>query len=75
MRLFSENMGVVEGKEDCVRTGDHRPEGLFVAMGPGIRKGHWDRVVSIMGFSPTFAEMLDVKLSDRDVVPIRKLME
>ena len=75
LRLYSDKMGLVEGINHYVRTGDHRPQGMFVVMGPGIRKGQLNRTVSIMDFAPTFCEMLNAKLPDVDGVPIQELLE
>jgi len=66
VRLRSPRIGVVEGVNDYVRTGDHRPDGLFVATGPGIRPGHVADVVSVMDFAPTFCALLGVSMHDVD---------
>jgi len=74
LRLHSDKMGVVEGTNHYVRTGDHRPEGMFVAFGPGVPQGRLDRTVSIMDFAPTFCQLLDTELPDVDGVPIEELL-
>ena len=66
VRIRSDKIGLVEGVNQYCRTGDHRPEGLFVATGPGVRPGRLDRTVSITDFAPTFCELLGVTLEDVD---------
>ena len=73
IRLGSAKIGEIEGEYRFCRTGDHFPGGMFVALGPGIRKGTLERTVSIMDFAPTFARMLDVQLEDVDGKPIDEL--
>jgi predicted AlkP superfamily phosphohydrolase/phosphomutase len=75
LRLYSDRMGFVEGINHYVRTGDHRPQGMFVAKGPGVSVGQLDRTISIMDFAPTFCEILNAKLPDVDGVPIQELIE
>ncbi len=70
VRVRSDKTGLIEGENYYIRTGDHRPEGMFVATGPGIAAARLDRVVSITDFAPTFCRMLGVALPDVDGVPI-----
>jgi predicted AlkP superfamily phosphohydrolase/phosphomutase len=74
VRLRSPRIGVIEGINDYVRTGDHRPDGLFVATGPGIRPGHLAGTVSIMDFAPTFCALLGVAMQDVDGRPIAPIL-
>lgn len=53
---------IVAGVNNYCRTGDHRREGLFMALGPGISPGRLDRRVSIMDFAPTFCALLNWKI-------------
>jgi hypothetical protein len=66
LRLWSERIGTVEGINTYPRTGDHRPEGLFVAAGPGIPVRHLERTTSIIDFAPTFEKLLDVSIPPQD---------
>jgi predicted AlkP superfamily phosphohydrolase/phosphomutase len=75
LRMGSEKIGIVEGVNTYCRTGDHRPEGLFIACGPGINAGHMDRIVSIMDFAPTFTNLFGVKMPDVDGSPIIEILE
>lgn len=75
LRMVSEKIGIVEGVNTYCRTGDHRPEGLFIAVGPGINAGHLDRIVSIMDFAPTFTNLLGVEMPDTDGNPIVEILE
>ena len=74
IRLFSENTGIIEGVNSYCRTGDHRPEGLFIAFGGGIRAGSLKRIVSLMDFAPTFASLLGAKLPYVDGKPITEIL-
>ena len=74
MRVGSEAIGVVEGENRYCRTGEHRPEGLFVAVGGGIKPGKVERTVSIMDFAPTFTGMLGVDLPNVDGTPVEELL-
>lgn len=63
------------GTYDFLRcyTGEHRREGLFMALGPGIGRGRLDRRVSIMDFAPTFCALLGAELPGADGEPIAEL--
>jgi predicted AlkP superfamily phosphohydrolase/phosphomutase len=74
VRLGSDGIGELIGTNRYCRTGDHRPEGLFVAAGPGLGSGRLGRTVSVMDFAPTFAALLGVELPAPDGVPIRELL-
>lgn len=74
VRIGSDTIGVIEGENRYCRTGEHRPEGMFVAMGGGIEPGRMKRAVSIMDFAPTITRMLDVEMRDVDGQPIEELL-
>jgi predicted AlkP superfamily phosphohydrolase/phosphomutase len=74
LRLFSEKVGVVEGNNTYCRTGDHRPEGLFMAYGPGINAGQITRTVSIMDFGPTFLRLFGLTMPGADGSPIPEIL-
>ena len=75
LRLVSEKLGVLEGKNTYCRTGDHRPEGLFMAIGPGIKAGRMSRTVSIMDFYPTFVKLFGLPMPPVDGSPIHEILE
>jgi predicted AlkP superfamily phosphohydrolase/phosphomutase len=75
VRLASEKIGIIEGVNSYCRTGDHRPEGLFIAFGAGIKAGRLERTVSIMDFAPTFADLLGAKLPQIDGRSITEILE
>jgi len=58
-RISSPKTGVIEGVFPGRRTGDHKPEGLFFAFGPGIVPGAIEEVVPITAFAPTIAALLE----------------
>ncbi len=65
---------VVTGVNRYCRTGDHRREGLFMALGPGIRPGRLGRRVSIMDFAPTICALLGTSLPQADGTPITEIL-
>ncbi len=71
--LESPTIGRIEGRFEGVRTGDHRPRGLFLAAGPGLTPGRVEAPVSVMDFGPTLAGWLDVELVGVDGEPIPEL--
>lgn len=75
IRLTSEKTGIIEGVNSYCRTGDHRPEGLFIAFGAGIKEGCLERTVSLMDFAPTFTKLLGLKLPDFDGEPITEILK
>ena len=74
VRARSPKIGVVEATNDYARTGDHRPGGIFIAAGPGIRPGQLDRAVSVMDFAPTIGQLLGVDMPEVDGRPIREIL-
>jgi hypothetical protein len=74
VRIHSDKTGIIEGVNTYIRTGDHRPDGLFVAVGPAIPVGRLGRTVSIMDFAPTFCTLLGTELPDPDGTPIAEII-
>jgi predicted AlkP superfamily phosphohydrolase/phosphomutase len=72
--IRSPKTGLITGVNRYCRTGDHRRDGMFMALGPGIRPGRVERCVSIMDFAPTFCALLGVPLPDADGEPIAELL-
>ena len=73
LRLTSPKIGTVEGEYTYCRTGDHTPQGLFVASGPGIAPGELGRAASIMDFAPTFLQCFGLPVADLDGTPIPEI--
>lgn len=73
-KVCSNKIGHVSGKYSYCRTGDHRPDGVFAASGPGISAGRLDRKVTCIEFAPTIAALLGVDLPDIDGRPIGELL-
>jgi predicted AlkP superfamily phosphohydrolase/phosphomutase len=61
VRASSSKIGVLEGVNTYGRTGEHRPQGLYIAAGPTIRPTLLSRDVSILDFAPTFTHFLGVE--------------
>jgi predicted AlkP superfamily phosphohydrolase/phosphomutase len=74
VRLTSGRIGTLEGTNRYCRSGDHRREGLFVAVGPGLDPGRMTEAVSIMDFAPTVARLLGVELPAAAGWPISRLL-
>jgi predicted AlkP superfamily phosphohydrolase/phosphomutase len=74
VRLTSSRIGTLEGINRYCRSGDHRREGLFVAVGPGLEPGRMPGAVSIMDFAPTLAGLLGVELPAAAGRPIQPLL-
>jgi predicted AlkP superfamily phosphohydrolase/phosphomutase len=72
-RIHSPKIGTVEGEFQGRRTGDHKPDGLLMAAGPGMPTGRLDASVSVMDIAPTLAARLGVSLRDVDGSPIERL--
>lgn len=72
--IYSPKTGNIEGTYNGVRTGDHKPDGLFFAMGPSIQPGKIEKPTSIMDFAPTIASLLDVPLPKVDGEPISAVL-
>jgi len=61
-RVYSPKTGKIQKVFEGLRSGDHKPEGLFFALGPSIKRGRLERTVSVMDFAPTLASLLGVPL-------------
>jgi predicted AlkP superfamily phosphohydrolase/phosphomutase len=73
-RATSPKIGLVEDPVPNLRTGDHRPDGWFAALAPGIEPGEVARTVTVVDFAPTIAALLQVKGIAYDGKPIEELM-
>jgi predicted AlkP superfamily phosphohydrolase/phosphomutase len=70
IRARSAKIGVVEALNKYGRTGEHRPEGLLIASGPGIDSGGDDLLISILDVAPTITAALGVDLAGAEGRPI-----
>ena len=68
-------LGVVEGVNDYARTGEHRPDGWFVAAGPGIAHRRLSSEASILDLAPTAAAILGVSMTGVDGRVISELLD
>jgi predicted AlkP superfamily phosphohydrolase/phosphomutase len=73
-RLHSAKLGLLESQYKLSRTGEHRPEGLFMAFGRDLEPRLLNRTVSVMDFAPTFAGLLGVELKNIDGQPIAEIL-
>lgn len=72
--IGSDRLARVEGRNLYVRSGEHHPDGLFVATGLG--RGRIGRTVGCVDFAPTIAAMLGVAPDgDIDGKPIAELAQ
>jgi predicted AlkP superfamily phosphohydrolase/phosphomutase len=71
--LWSPKLGLLHAPYVNWRSGDHRPDGLLVAAGPGISKGELLPDVLLEDLAPSIAARLDVALDDIDGRPVEWL--
>ena len=64
--IHSPRTGTIRGHYRGTRTGDHKPDGLFVACGPRLPRGPIKSDVSVMDLAPTIASLLGISLSRSD---------
>jgi hypothetical protein len=73
--IGSSKTGEICGSYTYRRTGDHKPGGLFTAVGPSLKSGRMERTVSVMDFAPTITRLLGVELSGIDGIPIAEIVD
>jgi len=73
-RVWSPRIGLVERQSGHWRTGDHTPQGLLVARGPGIVPGRRPGSVPVVDVGVTVAAACGVTLSGVDGRPIDFLL-
>lgn len=64
--LYSPKTGRIDKPYAKHRTGDHTPDGLFLALGPSVEPGPLSRPVSMVDFAPTIASLLGVAVDGLD---------
>lgn len=71
VRVRSEKLGVVEGRNRYGRTGEHVPSGFFVCAGPGVPAVDRGDPVEVTDFFPTICGLLELPVPDVDgnVIP------
>lgn len=74
VRASSPKLGIVEGTNDYGRTGEHRAEGLLLAVGGGIEPGELTGTVSILDIAPTLAALSGVALTGGDGAAIGEMI-
>ena len=67
--VWSPRVGVIHGRYQHWRTGDHRPDGLLLARGPGISQATAPSSIDIIDLAPSIAARLGVCLDDIDGRP------
>ncbi|HEY9229086.1 MAG TPA: hypothetical protein VIP11_20715, partial [Gemmatimonadaceae bacterium] len=75
IRARSPRIGSIAGTNHYGRTGEHRPDGFFIAVGPSARSGRLSRAVSILDFAPTFTKQFGIAREESDGEPIPELLE
>jgi predicted AlkP superfamily phosphohydrolase/phosphomutase len=73
-RVRSVRYGALARDFPGVRSGDHRPDGLLVARGPGIAAGRHTDAVRSVDLPATIAALLGVPVPDLDGRPIAALL-
>lgn len=74
VRLHSPKFGLIEGANSFGRTGEHRPEGLLLAAGPGLGQHALTQPVSVLDLAPTWTRALGVRLANAEGRPIPGLI-
>lgn len=72
-RIHSPKTGLIEGVFPGIRSGDHKPDGLLLARGPGIAPGPINRTVDITQLGPTIAALLGVTLRSTPAEPVSEV--
>lgn len=69
--VSSPKIGKLKNSYGGVRTGDHKPDGLFFVTGPGVKPGQIEQPTSVLDFAPTLAHLLHVPLpyAEGKVIP------
>jgi hypothetical protein len=67
--VWSPKTGLVHAPYTHWRTGDHRPDGLLLALGPGIPAGNVLPSLDVENLAPSIAARLGVRLDDADGQP------
>ncbi len=68
--VWSPKTGLVHAPYTHWRTGDHRPDGLLLAIGPGVPRHTVLPCVDLEDIAPSIAARLDVRLEDVDGRPV-----
>jgi len=74
IRATSARTGTVQAVNNYQRTGEHRPDGLLIAAGPGIAPGGEELQVSILDVAPTITAALGVRLPGAEGRVVRELI-
>ncbi len=75
VRFRSPKLGVLEGVNDYCRSGEHRPDGMFIAAAPWLAPGTFDREVSLLDLAPTIAALGGAELPGCEGKPIVELLD
>lgn len=59
--VSSPKIGVIENKDMPTRTGDHRPVGMFFAIGPDFPPARLNEPTSVYSFSPTILSLFGIE--------------
>jgi len=74
VRVRHPRLDVIEGANGYGRSGEHEPDGLFVAAGPRIAAGARGESVSVLDFAPTVCSLLGCSFEHGDGRPIREML-
>ena len=72
-KAWSPKVGEAKVDYPPYRSGNHLPDGILFACGPGILHDHAIGSVSLMDLPATFAARLGVRLPDLEGVPIPEI--
>ena len=71
----SARIGRIDGARSWGRTGDHTPNAMIIAQGPGLPPGRLQSIPQVMDIAPTLAALCGVRLGSTDGSPITEIAE
>jgi predicted AlkP superfamily phosphohydrolase/phosphomutase len=72
--ISSPKLGTLTARNEFGRTGEHRRDGMFIAVGDHIYPQRLDRIVSTLDLAPTFCGLLGVSMPGAEGVAIAEVV-
>lgn len=73
-KIRSKRIGLIERAPHTDRTGDHTSDGMLFVLNPAARAGELDRIIDVIDFAPTIANLLGVSHAGFDGRPIPEIV-
>jgi predicted AlkP superfamily phosphohydrolase/phosphomutase len=74
VRARHPRLGVIQGANGYGRSGEHEPDGFFVAVGPGTPTAVLSDAVSILDFAPTICRLLGCSYEVGEGTPVAEIV-